>query len=87
MLVPYQEAPSPPMTPELRAACRDAVHVLTRDGAVLRAGRASLFILEGLGYRSARLGMAPPFAWAVELGYRIVARNRRFFSRFMFRAR
>ena len=73
------------MTPELYAACQRAVHVLTNDGRVLRAGRASLFILEQIGYRiAARLLRLPPFLWFVELGYRIVATNRPFFARFLF---
>ena len=65
------------MTPELRAACQRAMHVVTSEGEVLRAGRASLFILKETGNRrlAAILGL-PPFVWAVELAYRIVARNR-----------
>ncbi len=76
-IIPYQEAAAPPMTPELRAACRRAMHVLTADGRVLRAGRASLFILRETGNRrlAAVLGL-PPLVWLVELAYRIVARNR-----------
>jgi predicted DCC family thiol-disulfide oxidoreductase YuxK len=76
-IIPYQEATTPPMTPELRAACRLAMHVVTADGRVLRAGRASLFVLGETGSRrlAAFLGL-PPFVWAVELVYRIVARNR-----------
>lgn len=75
------------MTPELRAACERAIHVLTTDGRTLRAGRAALFVLEHLGFRrTARVLRVPPLIWAVELGYFIVARNRRFFSRFMFRS-
>jgi predicted DCC family thiol-disulfide oxidoreductase YuxK len=76
-IVPYQEAATPPMTPELRAACRRAMHVLTADGRVLRAGRASLFVISETGNRrlAAFLGL-PPFVWLVELAYRIVARNR-----------
>ncbi len=83
--VPYQEAPSPPMTPDLYRACDRAVHVVRPDGVVLRAGRAVLYLLEcvGWGWR-ARLFSLPPFIWAVELGYAIVAKNRRFFSRFLF---
>ena len=74
------------MTPELRAACARAVHVITSDGKILRAGRASLFVLDQLGYhRFARLFAWPPLLWLVELGYCLVARNRRFFSRFLFR--
>jgi len=84
--VPFQEAPSPPMTPELYDANRRAAHVVTRDGAVLRAGRACLFVLDQLGYRwVARIFGIPPLSWAVELGYRIVASNRTFFSRLLFR--
>ena len=83
--VAYQDAPAPPMTPPLYAACEKAVHVLTTDGRVLRAGRASLFVLEQVGYRAlARLLRLPPFIWAVELGYKLVAANRTFFSRFLF---
>jgi predicted DCC family thiol-disulfide oxidoreductase YuxK len=74
------------MTPALYAACARAVHVVTADGSVLRAGRACLFVLEQLGWGwKARLLTLPPFLWAVELGYRIVAANRPFFSRFLFR--
>jgi predicted DCC family thiol-disulfide oxidoreductase YuxK len=79
---PYQRVPSPPMTPELRAACRAAVHVRTADGRWLRGGRACLFVLERVGWpRLARVARVPPLVWAVELGYRIVAGNRRLFSR------
>lgn len=73
------------MTPELRAACEKAVHVLTAEGRILRAGRAVLFILAGIGYGwLARPLMVPPFVWLVELGYRIVATHRPFFARFLF---
>jgi predicted DCC family thiol-disulfide oxidoreductase YuxK len=86
--VPYQEAPRPPMTEELARRCARAVHVLTPDGKVLSAGRASLCVLGLVGYpRLARLLAIPPLVWLVELGYWLVARNRRFFSRFLFRAR
>ena len=67
--VPYQEAPSPPMSPELRAACARAFHVVTRDGRVLRAGRAALYVLGRLGHPGlARVLGLPPLVWAVELG-------------------
>jgi len=74
------------MTPALYAACARAVHVVKADGAILRAGRAALFILDNIGYAwLARPLMLPPFVWIVELAYRIVARNRPFFARFLFR--
>lgn len=84
--VSYQDAPSPPMTDALRVACDRAVHVISRDGEVLKAGRAVLFVLRELGWRkSTWLLRLPPFIWGIEIGYWIVARNRRFFSRFLFR--
>jgi predicted DCC family thiol-disulfide oxidoreductase YuxK len=80
--VPYQEAPAPPMTAELRRACAGALHVVRSDGVVLRGGRAVLFILEhtGLG-RAARVAALPPFLWGVERGYRVVARHRAWLDR------
>lgn len=74
------------MTPEIFEACQRAVHVITRDGQVLAAGQATLFVLGELGWGGwARVLAVPPLIWFVELGYRVVAQNRYFFSRFMFR--
>ena len=83
--VAYQEAPSPPMTPELRSGCEKAIHVITADGKVLRAGRATLFILANIGFAwLARPLMLPPFIWLAEATYRVIASNRPFFARFLF---
>ncbi|MEW6298203.1 MAG: DCC1-like thiol-disulfide oxidoreductase family protein [Thermodesulfobacteriota bacterium] len=85
--VPYQEAPRPPMTDELAHRCERAVHVLTPQGELLAAGRASLCVLGLIGYPClARVWSVPPLVWFVEFGYWLVARNRRFFSRFLFRS-
>ncbi len=74
------------MTPELRRACARAVHVVTSSGQVLRAGRAALFVLERTGHPIlGRVLGWPPMVWAVELTYRVVAANRGFFARFLFR--
>ena len=79
--MPYQEAG---LSPELRAACARAVHVRLPDGSYLRAGRAALFVLDRIGFhRSARTLSRRPMVWAVELGYWVVARNRRFFAEFL----
>ncbi len=85
-IVAYQDAPSPPMTEKLREACERAVHVIKTDGEILRSGRATMFVLKVLrvGYGLPRLLALPPFVWLVEIGYFIVARNRPFFSRFLF---
>lgn len=82
--VPYQRAPSPPMTPRLYRACRRAVHVVTPEGRVLRAGRAALYLIAASGWPlPARILSLPPLIWLVEIAYRIVAENRPFFGRFL----
>lgn len=75
------------MTDALAARCARAVHVLGPDGTLLAGGRATLFVLERIGWwpRLVRVLRRPPLVWGVELGYRIVARNRPFFARFLFR--
>lgn len=85
-LVPYQQAPSPPMTEALERACADALHVVRRDGEMLRAGRALLFAYGELGHPlMARVFARRPLIWAVEIVYWWVARNRRRISRLLFR--
>jgi predicted DCC family thiol-disulfide oxidoreductase YuxK len=84
-MVPYQEAPSPPMTPELAADCARALYVIRPDGTRLRAGRAILHMVDVIGHhRIAGVLAWPPFVWLVEVAYWIVARNRHVFSRFLF---
>ena len=85
-MVPYQDCPSPPMTPQLSQACEEAIHVITTQGQVLKAGRAAMFILEEIGYPRwlVRPFTWPPLVWFTELGYRIVAEHRPFFSKFLF---
>jgi predicted DCC family thiol-disulfide oxidoreductase YuxK len=84
--IKYQEAPSPPMTPELYRACNEAIHVIDRDGSILRGGRAMLFILEQEGWGPIiRILSLLRLIWIVEMLYRVVATNRSSFSRFFFR--
>ena len=83
--VPYQAAPRPPMTDSLARRCERAVQVMTPEGQILSAGRASLYVLGKAGFpRLAWVGRLPPFVWGVELGYWIVARNRQLFSKWLF---
>jgi predicted DCC family thiol-disulfide oxidoreductase YuxK len=85
-MLPYQSAPSPPMTPRLRRACSQAVHIIKTDGHVLRGARAVLFFWEaGGGGSLARLISRSPLLWLIEAGYRVVANNRPFFAKFLFR--
>jgi hypothetical protein len=74
------------MTPEFERECARAVQVVFPEGKKLRAGRAILFIFGVLGWRKTTRFLAlPPMIWAVELGYAIVAGQRRLFGRFLFR--
>ena len=74
------------MTSELADACSLAMHVLCRDGTLLRAGRAALFLAGELGWkRTAVILSYPPMIWFVELGYALLASNRRTVGRFFFR--
>src|SRR5215211_8779155 len=43
--IPFQEVPTPPMTPELARACGRAIHLIAPDGRVSRAGRAAVEVL------------------------------------------
>jgi predicted DCC family thiol-disulfide oxidoreductase YuxK len=74
------------MTPQLYAACRQAVHVITMEGRIIRAGRAVMFVLEEIGYPHwlVRPFTWPPLVWLTEMGYRLVANHRPFFGRFLF---
>ena len=74
------------MTDALAARCARAVHVITPHGRVLRAGRATLYVLDRIGWRAAaRVAARPPFVWMVELGYWLVARHRGLIARVLFR--
>jgi hypothetical protein len=76
------------MTDALATRCARAVHVITQEGAVLGAGRASLYVLEVVGWRTlARVLARRPLVWLVELGYRLVARHRGLVGRLLFRPR
>ncbi len=74
------------MTSELYRACQKAVHIITTDGRILRAGRASMFVLAEIGYPPWLIHPLtwPPLIWLVELGYQLVVQNRSFFSKFLF---
>ena len=85
--MPYQRAPRPPMTDELARQCERAVHVITPEGRVLRAGRASLYAMDAVGWRRfAALFSLPPLSWLVERVYAFVAAHRGWLSRVFFRS-
>jgi predicted DCC family thiol-disulfide oxidoreductase YuxK len=72
------------VSPELKEACKEALHVVKTDGGVLRGAPAVLFVYEGLGYRGLAIGRRRPFSWALDAGYAVVANNRTFFSKVLF---
>jgi predicted DCC family thiol-disulfide oxidoreductase YuxK len=83
--LPYQEAPSPPMTPALHERSRRAVQVIMPDGSTLEAGMAAAFVLRKLGWkRLGRFMQWRPVAPLTEWGYRRVANNRGWLSRVLF---
>ena len=81
---PFQEAD---LSPELRAACENSIHVIKRNGEILNGGRAALFLGRFTRWnRLARVGEWPMFLPLVEMGYKIVANNRPFFSKLVMKA-
>lgn len=75
------------MNPQLYEACKDAAHIITNEGKIINAGRAGMFVFEAIGYPHwlVRPFTWPPLVWFTELGYKIIANNRPFFSRFLFK--
>ena len=81
LFVPYQRVPDPPLGATLRADCARAMQAIRTDGSLLRGGRGAVYCLEQVGWWWARPMRFAPLAWLTELGYWLVARNRRLFSR------
>lgn len=82
---PYQDAPTPPMTPDLYRECEFGIHIVKPDGSIINKGRAAMFALERFGWGwFARLMTYPPFIWVIELGYHFVAENRPWLANFIF---
>ena len=80
--IPSQEAE---ISPELRAACQNAVHVIKNDGEILRAGRAVLFCGQQTRWHQlARIAGWPIFLPFIEIGYALIAKNRGVVSKFLF---
>jgi predicted DCC family thiol-disulfide oxidoreductase YuxK len=84
-ILPYQEAPSPPMTPALRIQSAKALQVVTRDGHRFSGGRAVLFAMYQTGWypRLAQFLSHRPLIWGVDAAYWVVARYRRYLNRFI----
>ena len=72
------------MNEVLYEECQKSICVVTTGGKVLNRGRAVIHIFSKIGYGWSKLGLVPPLIYLVDLGYMFVARNRFFFSRFLF---
>ena len=83
----FQNAPSPPMRPGLEERCLRELVVVAPDGRELGGARAVFFALRGtsLGWLAAWWSL-PPFVWLASGAYALVARNRGFLSKTLFRA-
>jgi len=73
------------VSPALRNACKEAIHVVTVDGEVLRGATSLIFVYERLGYYGVGMGRRRPFIWALDATYSVVVNNRMLFSKFLFR--
>lgn len=84
-MIPYQDPDVPKRFPKIsRADCAKAVHFIEPDGRISSAAEAVFRARSYKNKRSLLLRMylnLPGFAFATELSYRIVSRNRMFFSR------
>ena len=83
-VVPYQDCPSPPMTPALRVACERSLHVITAEGQTLLGADALLFVYQMVGWRVAGWARVRPVRWTLEPFYRLLAANRRWFSKVLY---
>src|SRR5205807_10480261 len=70
----YQVAPRPPMTEALARRCAHAIHVLTPEGVVLSAGRASIYLMAEVGWRRfSAVFSSRTQIWFVEAASRLVS--------------
>jgi predicted DCC family thiol-disulfide oxidoreductase YuxK len=79
---PYQAAD---ISEDLRRACSQAVHVVKRDGEILRGAEAILFCCRFTHFHKlARLLEWRIFRPFLDMAYDLVARHRAFFSRLLY---
>ncbi len=84
--VPYQDVPSPPMTETFRARCGRSIQLFLPGRPALSGGKAALAVLSLLGWKKTAACLSlPPLVWGVDVLYRLVARNRWFLGRVLFR--
>lgn len=77
-IIPYQDAPAPPMTPLLRIQSARQVQLIDGRGVRHAGAEAILFALQIAGWHAgvARALRRRPLRWFARTGYWLVARNR-----------
>tara|TARA_B100000902_G_C27274687_1_gene898176 strand:+ start:978 stop:1355 length:378 start_codon:yes stop_codon:yes gene_type:complete len=82
-LVPYQNAPNPPIDANLASECGKALHLQLPNGNFERGGKACVSILELIGYKIiGRIFKNRFLNWIPETLYYLIARNRKILSFF-----
>ena len=71
------------LTDAIRAQCEHALHVIQSNDRVLKGADAVFFAYQVTGLPLALLRI-PPLIWVAELGYRVIAANRYWFSKVLF---
>lgn len=83
--IPFQDCPTPPMTPEIFEGATSAVYVVSKEGQTYRGADAAFFILARTGWGwFARFLALPPFIWFARMAYSVVAKNRGWISQRFF---
>ena len=83
-LIPYQNAPNPPVDTDLASECGKAVHLQFPNGNFERGGQACLTIMELVGYkRVGRVFRNRFLRWIPEAIYHLISRNRKLLSSFL----
>ena len=81
----FQNTPSPPMNDGLRSRAVTEVIVVRATGETLGGAAAVMYVLSHTGWGwFARLLAYPPFIWVLNVGYRLVAKNRNTVSKALF---
>ena len=84
--VPYQDVPSPPMTEAFRVRCGRSIQLFLPGRSPLSGGKAALAVLSLLGWKKTAACLSrPPLVWGIDVLYRLIARNRGFIGRVIFR--
>jgi len=83
-VVPYQTAPNPPVTPQLKKQMERAVHVVDETGKIYRGGDAFVYLRRAFRKPLSGIMGWQPFKAIVDAAYYIVSSNRDKFARFLY---